>query len=65
CGNCAGAGKCDISTGFCDEGCKPGYMGYDCRQRCGNCAGAGKCNISTGYCDEDCNPGYMGYDCRR
>ncbi|KAI8771265.1 hypothetical protein BgiBS90_027984, partial [Biomphalaria glabrata] len=33
CGNCAGAGQCNLTTGYCDEGCTPGFMNFDCRQK--------------------------------
>ena len=51
CGNCAGNGTCDILSGDCTYGCKPGWTDPTCNQSCPNiCGGDGACDAITGQC---------------
>ncbi|KAK6980196.1 hypothetical protein BgiMline_021201, partial [Biomphalaria glabrata] len=64
CGYCSGAGDCNILTGQCDQGCRPGYMAFDCRQKCvGSCGGSGRCHQYTSNCQSGCRQYYHGLNC--
>ncbi|CAL1534164.1 unnamed protein product [Lymnaea stagnalis] len=48
---------------FCDNECKPGTWGEDCKSSCGaNCIET-SCNRHTGFCDQGCVKGFHGNTC--
>ncbi|XP_048741401.2 multiple epidermal growth factor-like domains protein 10 isoform X1 [Ostrea edulis] len=76
-GNCLHKSTCNVTTGYCDDGCAPGWRGADCsegcpentygsdcKNKCGHCKdGAENCDRETGVCIAGCNDGYFGDKC--
>uniref|UniRef100_A0A2C9LA66 EGF-like domain-containing protein n=1 Tax=Biomphalaria glabrata TaxID=6526 RepID=A0A2C9LA66_BIOGL len=62
--NCGDKGSCDISQGYCLNGCKKGFYGTECIIECSkNCSRDMDCDPSNGFCISGCKVGYSGSMC--